>query len=177
LRSYLKMSSWHIERIHRASHPVNFAPVPALGDRPWVISSDADRQISDKSFGMMVARDGVEPPTPAFSGLRSTTFYDCVLVKRNPVGVRTAEVGGPLSCHLYAADNADPSVCHSPNCCKENGFKTGKRFWRPLGRAQTLCCLMNGAGRGSRTPKTRRSADFESAASASSAIPAAVASD
>jgi len=24
----------------------------------------------DKSFGMMVARDGVEPPTPAFSGLR-----------------------------------------------------------------------------------------------------------
>ena len=34
-----------------------------------------------------------------------------------------------------------------------------------------------GAGRGSRTPKTRRSADFESAASASSAIPAEVASD
>ena len=26
-----------------------------------------------KSSGMMVARDGVEPPTPAFSGLRSTT--------------------------------------------------------------------------------------------------------
>jgi hypothetical protein len=26
-----------------------------------------------KSFRMMVARDGVEPPTPAFSGLRSTT--------------------------------------------------------------------------------------------------------
>ena len=25
-----------------------------------------------KFFGMMVARDGVEPPTPAFSGLRST---------------------------------------------------------------------------------------------------------
>ena len=24
-----------------------------------------------KFFGMMVARDGVEPPTPAFSGLRS----------------------------------------------------------------------------------------------------------
>jgi hypothetical protein len=34
----------------------------------------------------------------------------------------------------------------------------------------------DGAGRGSRTPKTRRSADFESAASASSAIPALVAS-
>jgi hypothetical protein len=32
--------------------------------------------------------------------------------------------------------------------------------------------VLNGAGRGSRTPKTRRSADFESAASASSAIPA-----
>ena len=26
-----------------------------------------------KFFEMMVARDGVEPPTPAFSGLRSTT--------------------------------------------------------------------------------------------------------
>jgi hypothetical protein len=25
-----------------------------------------------KCFGMMVAREGVEPPTPAFSGLRST---------------------------------------------------------------------------------------------------------
>ena len=25
-----------------------------------------------KCFGMMVARDGIEPPTPAFSGLRST---------------------------------------------------------------------------------------------------------
>ena len=24
------------------------------------------------SFGIMVARDGIEPPTPAFSGLRST---------------------------------------------------------------------------------------------------------
>ncbi len=31
------------------------------------------RRISGKSFRMMVARDGVEPPTPAFSGLRSTT--------------------------------------------------------------------------------------------------------
>ena len=29
-----------------------------------------------KSFGMMVARDGVEPPTPAFSGLQSTTLSD-----------------------------------------------------------------------------------------------------
>src|ERR1700726_1636898 len=35
-----------------------------------------------------------------------------------------------------------------------------------------LTGLDRGAGRGSRTPKTRRSADFESAASASSAIPA-----
>jgi len=25
-----------------------------------------------KFFGMMVARDGVEPPTPAFSGLRES---------------------------------------------------------------------------------------------------------
>ncbi len=26
------------------------------------------------SFGMMVARDGVEPPTPAFSGLHTTAL-------------------------------------------------------------------------------------------------------
>ena len=31
------------------------------------------RLCATKFFGMMVARDGVEPPTPAFSGLRSTT--------------------------------------------------------------------------------------------------------
>ena len=31
------------------------------------------RLCTAKFFGMMVARDGVEPPTPAFSGLRSTT--------------------------------------------------------------------------------------------------------
>jgi hypothetical protein len=44
-----------------------------VGDRRWVIFSDSSRQNSTKFFGMMVARDGVEPPTPAFSGLRSTT--------------------------------------------------------------------------------------------------------
>jgi hypothetical protein len=38
-----------------------------------------------------------------------------------------------------------------------------------------FCFQYTGAGRGSRTPKTRRSADFESAASASSAIPAEIA--
>src|SRR5207302_9858273 len=31
------------------------------------------RLCATKFFRMMVARDGVEPPTPAFSGLRSTT--------------------------------------------------------------------------------------------------------
>jgi hypothetical protein len=30
------------------------------------------RLFADKCFEMMVARDGIEPPTPAFSGLRST---------------------------------------------------------------------------------------------------------
>ena len=44
-----------------------------VGDRPWVILPVSCRQISDNFFRMMVARDGVEPPTPAFSGLRSTT--------------------------------------------------------------------------------------------------------
>jgi hypothetical protein len=44
---------------------------------------------------------------------------------------------------------------------------------RELAPASRLFCgILAGAGRGSRTPKTRRSADFESAASASSAIPA-----
>ena len=41
---------------------------------------------------------------------------------------------------------------------------------------RSTSCVLNGldvgAGRGGRTPMTRRSADFESAASASSAIPA-----
>ena len=30
------------------------------------------RLYAAKCFGIMVARDGIEPPTPAFSGLRST---------------------------------------------------------------------------------------------------------
>jgi hypothetical protein len=36
-----------------------------------VILPASGRQISAKSLRMMVARDGVEPPTPAFSGLES----------------------------------------------------------------------------------------------------------
>ena len=43
-----------------------------MGDRPWVILGISGRQLSAKAFEMMVARDGIEPPTPAFSGLRST---------------------------------------------------------------------------------------------------------
>ena len=42
----------------------------------WTVGSSS-RWKSSKFFGIMVARDGVEPPTPAFSGLRSlglTTF-------------------------------------------------------------------------------------------------------
>ena len=42
-------------------HPVG------VGDRPWVILPVSCHKISAKLFGMMVARDGVEPPTPAFS--------------------------------------------------------------------------------------------------------------
>jgi len=44
-------------------HPVD------VGDRPWAILPVFCRQISTKFLRMMVARDGVEPPTPAFSGL------------------------------------------------------------------------------------------------------------
>ena len=47
------------------------------------------------------------------------------------------------------------------------GLKTSA-YWQTASLIRTS----DGAGRGSRTPKTRRSADFESAASASSAIPA-----
>jgi len=36
-------------------------------DHQWVILLLSDYQSSGKFFGMMVARDGVEPPTPAFS--------------------------------------------------------------------------------------------------------------
>jgi hypothetical protein len=36
-------------------HPIG------VGDRPWVILPVSYRQISAKFFGMMVARDGVEP--------------------------------------------------------------------------------------------------------------------
>ena len=36
--------------------------------------SDAWLRFSAKFFGMMVARDGVEPPTPAFSGLYSLSL-------------------------------------------------------------------------------------------------------
>src|SRR6266852_8236519 len=53
------------ERGNRSTvHPVG------VGDRPWVILPVSCRRIAAKFFGMMVARDGVEPPTPAFSGLR-----------------------------------------------------------------------------------------------------------
>ena len=40
-----------------------------VGDRPWAILPVFGRQISAKCFEMVVARDGVELPTPAFSGL------------------------------------------------------------------------------------------------------------
>ena len=37
----------------------------------WIVGWEFPPKAA-KSFRMMVARDGVEPPTPAFSGLRST---------------------------------------------------------------------------------------------------------
>ena len=56
------------ERGNRSkAHPVG------VGDRPWVILPGFWRHCSANIFRLMVARDGVEPPTPAFSGLRSTT--------------------------------------------------------------------------------------------------------
>ena len=48
----------------------DLAPGPHFVGILW---AGAIRGNSDKCFEMMVARDGVEPPTPAFSGLRSTS--------------------------------------------------------------------------------------------------------
>jgi hypothetical protein len=50
-------TAWIEDRLHSVG----------LGDRPWVILQVPCRGISINFFGMMVARDGVEPPTPAFS--------------------------------------------------------------------------------------------------------------
>ena len=38
----------------------------------WIVGWEFPPKAANR-FRMMVARDGVEPPTPAFSGLRSTT--------------------------------------------------------------------------------------------------------
>ena len=55
--------------------------------------------------------------------------------------------------------------------CKSAPWMSGRELSQLVGSIEDSV----GAGRGSRTPKTRRSADFESAASASSAIPALLA--
>jgi hypothetical protein len=51
----------------------------AVGDQPWVISSsfhyqDFRQHALKPAWIMMVARDGVEPPTPAFSGPKLTVI-------------------------------------------------------------------------------------------------------
>ena len=38
----------------------------------WIVGWEFPSKAA-KFFGMMVARDGVEPPTPAFSGLHTTS--------------------------------------------------------------------------------------------------------
>ena len=56
------------KRGNRSAHPVS------VGDRPWVILLVPNRVILNKFFGIMVARDGVEPPPPAFSESREQVF-------------------------------------------------------------------------------------------------------
>jgi hypothetical protein len=76
------------ERRNRSTvHPV------IVGDRPWAILPALCRRTSAKFFGMMVARDGVEPPTPAFSERNfqvvSTTYKvsgDCLTACKYVVG-------------------------------------------------------------------------------------------
>jgi hypothetical protein len=49
----------------------------------------ADQSQVAKFFRMTVARDGVEPPPPAFSGLRTTSlflpFFDNLTLQSGPV--------------------------------------------------------------------------------------------
>src|ERR1043166_4656756 len=56
------------KRENRSAHPVS------VGDRSWVILPISDHLIFSKFFRMMVARDGVEAPTPAFSVLSYAVF-------------------------------------------------------------------------------------------------------
>ena len=58
----------------RWADPAQRVHAVSVGDRPGVILPVSCRQISAMFFGMMVARDGVEPPTPAFSELRFSVF-------------------------------------------------------------------------------------------------------
>jgi hypothetical protein len=48
---------------------------PKQRDGEWVYEVTGDWELlpEKKCVILMVARDGIEPPTPAFSGLRSTS--------------------------------------------------------------------------------------------------------
>src|SRR5580658_4817908 len=72
-----------------------------------------------------------------------------------------------LSHHFILRALENCSRCRKIRCVCFRRISCRER--QPTTYSVAICV---GAGRGSRTPKTRRSADFESAASASSAIPA-----
>jgi hypothetical protein len=56
-----------------------------VGYADWVILWAVDRQTTAKFVGIMVARDGVEPPTPAFSELGFPVFSTTSMVVEGPL--------------------------------------------------------------------------------------------
>src|SRR5581483_266705 len=57
---------------HRSQNPLAHG-ASSVRIRDWVVGWKF-RLLAAKSFGVMVARDGVEPPTPAFSGPKLTVI-------------------------------------------------------------------------------------------------------
>jgi hypothetical protein len=65
---------WNLLRVIRSRENRSTVHPVGVGDRTWVILPASNRAILSKFSGIMVARDGVEPPTPAFSVLRYAVF-------------------------------------------------------------------------------------------------------
>ncbi len=71
----------------------------------------------------MVARDGIEPPTPAFSGLRSTAELPGLNVRHASAenASQTPNSNKPLH-HLFAAAASIPRYSSSPRVTKPGIF-------------------------------------------------------
>jgi hypothetical protein len=62
-------------KVKLAQHIKELVLTPKERDGKWVYEVTGDWELlpEKKCVILLVARDGVEPPTPAFSGLRSTS--------------------------------------------------------------------------------------------------------